>query len=112
MKLSGIPRGAPRPGFMAHKRHRGRTFTGVPLLLVALASIAALCRIPTSMAQEAVAQGEPADELVQLVVGLLEDKDKDLRALGLEQVRTAAKGPAATRRFAALLPNLPPDTQV
>ena len=31
-----------------------------------------------------------------------------MRALGLQQVRTEAKGPAATKRFAALLPKLPP----
>ena len=34
-----------------------------------------------------------------------------MRALGLEQVRTEAKGPAATRQFAAQLPKLPPDVQ-
>lgn len=49
--------------------------------------------------------------LVPLVVDLLREQDKDLRALGLEQVRTEAKGEAATRAFAAELPKLPPDTQ-
>ncbi len=57
------------------------------------------------------AQEEPGDGLVQLVVNLLGDKDKDMRALGLEQVRTQAPGEAATRQFAAQLPNLPPDVQ-
>jgi HEAT repeat protein len=52
------------------------------------------------------------DEIVQLVVDLLGDKDKDVRALGFEQVRTGAKGRAATQRFAAQLPKLPPDAQV
>jgi HEAT repeat protein len=46
-----------------------------------------------------------------LVVNLLREQDKDLRALGLEQVRTEAKGAAATKRFAAELPKLPPDAQ-
>lgn len=54
---------------------------------------------------------EPDDELVQMVLGLLEDPDKDLRALGLEQVRTAAPGEAATRRFADRLAKLPVETQ-
>ena len=57
------------------------------------------------------AQEETGDELVPLVVNLLRDKDKDMRALGLEQVRTQAKGEAATRQFAAQLPQLPPDVQ-
>lgn len=51
-------------------------------------------------------------ELVQVVVELLGDKDKDIRALGLEQVRTQAKGEAATKLFAAQLPKLPADAQV
>lgn len=58
------------------------------------------------------AQDESGDELVQLVVTLLNDKDKDLRALAFEQVRSEAKGKAATEQFAAQLPKLPPDGQV
>ncbi len=58
------------------------------------------------------AQGETSDELVKMVISLLGEKDKDLRALGLEQVRTEAKGEAATKQFAALLPTLPPESQV
>ena len=46
---------------------------------------------------------EPNDELVQMIVNLLNDKDRDMRAMGFQQVREAAKGPAATKRFAALL---------
>ena len=53
-----------------------------------------------------------ADELVDLVVGLLGDEDKDVRALGFEQVRTEAKGEAATRLFAAQLPKIKPEAQV
>jgi HEAT repeat protein len=48
---------------------------------------------------------------IDLVVGLLREQDKDLRALGLEQVRTETKGAAATQRFAAELPKLPTDAQ-
>ena len=54
---------------------------------------------------------EPGDELVQMVVNLLGEKDKDLRAVGLDQVRTAAKGAASTQKFAAQLPKLMPAAQ-
>ena len=67
------------------------------------------CR-PPSFADVAGQEGT-GDELVQMVVNLLSDKDKDVRALGLEQVRTEAKGPAATQQFAAQLPKLPPEVQ-
>jgi len=59
-----------------------------------------------------LAAGDDAsDELVQMVVGLLNESDREMRTLGLQQVRTEAKGTAATRRFAALLPKLPPERQ-
>jgi HEAT repeat protein len=57
----------------------------------------------------------PADEnadLTKLVVDLLGDKDKDVRALGFEQVRSGVKGGEATKLFAAQLAKLPPDAQV
>jgi HEAT repeat protein len=57
------------------------------------------------------ADDQATDDLVQMVVNLLTDKDKDLRALGLDQVRTDAKGAAATRQFAGQLPKLPSATQ-
>jgi HEAT repeat protein len=59
----------------------------------------------------AVAQ-DADNQLVDLVVGLIREQDKDLRSLGLEQVRTEAKGAAATERFAAELPKLPADAQL
>ena len=58
------------------------------------------------------AADDSGDELVQTIINLLGDKDKDLRAVGLEQVREQAKGPTATRRFAALLPKLSPEAQI
>jgi HEAT repeat protein len=58
------------------------------------------------------AQQETGDELIELVVKLLADEDKDLRALALEQVRSEAKGERATEQFAAQLPKLPTETQV
>lgn len=58
-----------------------------------------------------VAAQDADEDLIQLVLNLLGEQDKDLRALGQQQVRAEAKGAAATRRFAALLPKLPPDAQ-
>lgn len=52
------------------------------------------------------------DELIMLVLGLLGDADKDVRALGLEQVRTDAKGAKATQQFAAQLPKMNAEGQV
>jgi HEAT repeat protein len=53
----------------------------------------------------------PGEELVQMIAGLVSDEDREMRSVGLQQVREEAKGPAATKRFAALLPTLPPDAQ-
>ena len=58
-----------------------------------------------------VAQNQD-EELVDLILGLLADPDKDIRSLAYEQVRTEAKGQAATEKFAAQLPNLSADAQV
>lgn len=55
---------------------------------------------------------DDVDQLVDVVVSLLGDNDKEIRALGLEQVRTASPGEAATKAFAATLPNLSPAAQV
>ncbi len=54
---------------------------------------------------------EPSDDLVKMVAELLADPDPDMRNLALEQVRGEAKGEAATKQFAGLLPSLPPKTQ-
>jgi HEAT repeat protein len=51
------------------------------------------------------------DDLVKSVSDLVCDKDKDVRAVGLEQVRDEVKGSAATLRFVALLPKLAPEAQ-
>ncbi|HTU24181.1 MAG TPA: HEAT repeat domain-containing protein [Pirellulales bacterium] len=62
-------------------------------------------------AAKALAKDEAGDEVITLVIGLLGEKDKDLRSVGLDQIRTDAKGEAATRRFAAELPKLSPEAQ-
>jgi HEAT repeat protein len=68
---------------------------------------AVLACVPAARAAE-----DSRDASFQLVAGLLGDKDRQVRAVGLQYVRAAAKGETATRRFAAMLPNLPPDVQV
>ncbi len=65
-----------------------------------------------SLATVSIAQEQANDELVGLVIDLLSDQDKDIRALGLEQVRTQAPGAAATEQFAEQLPKLSPEAQV
>ena len=53
----------------------------------------------------------PSGDLVEMIVNLVSDKDREMRALGLQQVHDGAKGPAATKQFVALLPKLPPESQ-
>ena len=53
-----------------------------------------------------------SDELVQQIVKLLSDPDREFRAAGLDQLRTSAKGAAATEQFVAQLPKLDTDGQV
>ena len=50
-------------------------------------------------------------DLLKLVVELLNDPDKEMRAVGLEQVRTELKGEAATKQLLALLPQLNSNAQ-
>jgi HEAT repeat protein len=57
------------------------------------------------------AADDAGDPLVDTIVNLVSDKDKDLRAIGLQQVREEVKGAATTRRFADLLPKLSPDAR-
>ena len=52
------------------------------------------------------------DEFVPMIVKLIGDHDKEFRAAGLEQVRTAARGAAQTQLFAAQLPKLDPAGQI
>ena len=53
----------------------------------------------------------PDEALLQMIVELVSDSDRDMRALGLQRVREEAPGEAATKRFVELLPKLPPDAQ-
>jgi HEAT repeat protein len=57
-------------------------------------------------------QAQGNEELLEIVVGLLNDEDKDMRAIGLEQVRTELKGEAVTEQLLAILPKLKPAGQI
>jgi HEAT repeat protein len=54
----------------------------------------------------------PTDEFARTIVKLIGDKDREFRAAGLEQVRTAARGPAFTQLFADQLKRLDAGGQV
>ena len=71
---------------------------------------AVACLAMTTIARVAFAAA-PSSEAVQAIADLLGDSDKDVRALGLQQVREGAKGAEATKQFAALLPKLAPNVQ-
>lgn len=50
-------------------------------------------------------------ELIEMILELIQDPDKDMRAIALDQIRTEAKTEAATKRFADQLSKLPPESQ-
>jgi HEAT repeat protein len=54
----------------------------------------------------ALQAADASPEFVQTIVKLIGDPDREFRAAGLEQVRTAAPGAAETQLFAAQLPKL------
>lgn len=58
-----------------------------------------------------VGQEEEEDPLLQMVVDLVGNTDRDMRALGLQQVREEVPGEAATKKFVELLPKLATDAQ-
>jgi HEAT repeat protein len=63
------------------------------------------------MGIECLAQNEN-DGLIEMVVTLLKDPDREMRSVGFELVRSELKGKEATEQFAALLPKLSADAQV
>lgn len=80
------------------------------LLMLGLLSIPSV--ITARAAEPARAAEKPSDELLQLIVKLIGDPDREFRAAGLEQVRTAAQGAAATQLFASQLSKLDAGGQV
>lgn len=84
------------------------TTVGVICLLAAFLWLS-LCALP---ARCCFAQDAGADEdVIQMIAELVKDSDRDMRALGFQQIREEVPGEAATKKFAALLPDLPPDGQ-
>ena len=65
--------------------------------------------LPTASLQ---ADEKPSDEFVKMIVKLIGDSDREFRAAGLDQVRTSAKGAAATQTFAAQLKTLDAEHQI
>lgn len=59
-----------------------------------------------------LAADDASSDLVQMIVKLLGEKDKEFRAAGLDQIRTGAKGAAATKVFAAQLAKLDAAAQI
>ncbi len=57
------------------------------------------------------AEEAPSDEQLKLVIQFVGDADRETRAVGLQYVREQLPGEAATRAFAALVPQLKPDGQ-
>jgi HEAT repeat protein len=53
----------------------------------------------------------PSADLLQLIADLVGDADREMRAIGLQQVRNEAPGEAATKRFIELLPKLRPQAR-
>ncbi len=51
------------------------------------------------------------DEAVDLIIGLLGEADRDMRALAFQQIREEVPGADATKKFVAALPKLPPEVQ-
>lgn len=78
--------------------------TGIAVLLALAAGVSSPPR--NLLAEEA------DSDLLQMVVELVADTDRDMRALGLQQVREEVPGEAATLKFAALLPELNLESQV
>lgn len=53
-----------------------------------------------------------ADDAVAMAIDLFMKDDAEFRAIGLDRIRHAVKGDAATKRFASLLATLPPARQI
>ncbi len=64
-----------------------------------------------ALAGPAFVWADATDDLVQQIVRLLGNPDREFRAAGLEAVRNSAKGAAHTQTFAAQLPKLDTSSQ-
>jgi HEAT repeat protein len=70
-----------------------------------------LCSAALCLAFVAAERAAAADA-VATIIELVGRDDADFRAIGLDRIRHAAKGEAATRQFAALLAKQPPERQI
>ncbi len=77
-----------------------------------LYGIAALCLMAVLPPGDASAAESPSDDLVQMIVKLIGDPDKEFRAAGLDKLRTSAKGTAATQQFTSMLKKLDAQGQI
>lgn len=68
-----------------------------------------VCLVPGTLR---AAEEEPDEDQLQLIIMYVGDADRETRAVGLQFIREEVPGEAATKRFAALLPDLSPDAQV
>lgn len=60
----------------------------------------------------APAQEDPDEATLKMIIGFVKDEGRETRALGLGEIREGRPaGEAATKRFAALLPELPPESR-
>ena len=51
------------------------------------------------------------DQMVEMIVGFLNEPDKEMRGIAFESIRNDVKGEAATRTFAEKLSNIRPEAQ-
>ena len=65
----------------------------------------------STMLPKAAVAADAGDKLVERIVKLIADPDREFRAAALEQVRSSARGADRTRTFAAQLPKLDPAAQ-
>lgn len=82
------------------------------MALRALTGNMVLCSILLLTAGALPAAEKPSEEFVQLIIKLIGNDDREFRAAGLEQVRTAARSPEVTKLFAAQLTKPNADGQV
>lgn len=64
-----------------------------------------------ALAGQVLAAEPPSEDLLKLIAELVGDSDHQMRAIGLQQIRSEAPGEAATKRFAGLLPKLGPEAR-
>ncbi|MCX7413040.1 MAG: HEAT repeat domain-containing protein [Planctomycetia bacterium] len=75
-------------------------------------SILAVHCLAIALFAAAAGPASGAEDVVEMTVELVSRDDADFRAIGLDRIRHAAKGEAATGKFAALLAKLSAERQI